>query len=128
MSARQTDDDLAERWHDLMGRYHRTSCALDRALSADHGITVSGFEVLRQLAAVEGGCVRMHALAEHVHLTQSALSRVVSHLEKEALVARSLCEDDRRSVFVTITPAGLARYRQAEPTHQTILRQQASLD
>lgn len=126
MPARQTDEDLAERWHDLMGRYHRTCCALDRALSTDHGITVSGFEVLRQLAA-GGGCVRMHTLAEHVHLTQSALSRMVSHLEKEALVVRSLCEDDRRSVFVTITPAGLARYRQAEPTHRAILRQQAAL-
>ena len=27
----RTDDDLAEQWHNLMGRYHRLTCAMDRA-------------------------------------------------------------------------------------------------
>jgi DNA-binding MarR family transcriptional regulator len=125
----EEDDGLAETWHDLMSRYHRTTCALDRALSTGHGITVSEFEVLQQLArapAVDGR-VKMHALGDKVHLSQSALSRAVGRLEEEALVERSMCVEDRRSVWVRITEAGTARFDEARPTHRAILRRQASL-
>ena len=45
-------DNLAEEWHDLLGRYHRTMCALDRALLAGHDLTVSDFEVLHPASLV----------------------------------------------------------------------------
>jgi DNA-binding MarR family transcriptional regulator len=115
------EDQLAEEWHELMGRYHRLSCALDRELQGRHGISVSGFEVLQQLAPAPEGSLRMHELGEHVHLTQSALSRLVAKLEAEGLVERCMCTDDRRSVYTTITPAGRERYEQARPTQRAIL-------
>ena len=114
---------LAADWHDVLNRYHRTTCALDRALSTDHGITVSDFEVLQQLHAAEGTCVRMHELAEQVHLTQSALSRLITRLEKAGLVSRGICEDDRRAIWTQITPAGASCYVAARPTHRAILRE-----
>lgn len=120
-------DELAADWHQMLGRYHRTTCALDRALTADHGITVSDFEVLQQLHAAEG-CLRMHELAEQVHLTQSALSRLITRLEKAGLVARGVCEDDRRSVWTEITKAGDRCYLAARPTHRAILLEQANGD
>lgn len=121
-----TDEDLAASWHDLMGRYHRISCNLDRELLAKHGITVSDFEVLQQLhGAAPKYSMRMHELAEHVHLTQSALSRLIARLEQDGLVERTMCVDDRRSVFTTITPAGIERYLAARPTQRAILREQA---
>ncbi|WP_415848742.1 MarR family winged helix-turn-helix transcriptional regulator, partial [Tsukamurella ocularis] len=109
------DDALAEQWHRLMRDYSRMTCALDRALSA-HQLTSSEFEVLEQLerarsGALDGGeKVRMADLAEHVHLSQSALSRLVARLEKDGLATRSMCESDRRSVFTAITDSGRARY------------------
>jgi DNA-binding MarR family transcriptional regulator len=36
-----------------------------------------------------------------------------------------MCEDDRRSVWVTITPAGAQRYKEAKPTQRSILRDQS---
>jgi DNA-binding MarR family transcriptional regulator len=126
MSAQMEDDELAEQWHDLMATYHRTSCALECALLADHGLTVSEFEILQQLArAKRDETVRMHDLAEHVHLTQSALSRVVTRLEKASLVDRGTCADDRRSVWVQLTEAGRESFEAAKPTHRAILRNQA---
>ncbi len=124
------DDDLAAEWHDLMGRYHRITCALDRELLAKHGITVSDFEVLQQLYAAESGDgqVRMHDLGDRVHLTQSALSRLVSRLEADGLVERGMCADDRRSVWTKITAAGSARFAAARPTQRAILRDQTSRD
>jgi len=116
------EDALAAAWHDTLNRYHRTTCALDRALTADHGITVSDFEVLQQLDRADG-VVRMHELADQVHLTQSALSRLITRLEKAGLVSRGVCEDDRRAAWTQITAAGERCYSAARPTHRAILRE-----
>ena len=118
------DEALAADWHDVLTRYHHTMCALDRALAADHGLDVSEFEVLQQLSAAD--CVvRMHDLGDQVHLTQSALSRLITRLEKAGLVERGVCTDDRRAAWLQITPAGESRYRAARPTHRAILREMA---
>ena len=119
----RSDDDLARAWHELMSRYHRVSCVLDRALQADHGLSGSEFAVLEQLA--EAGpehSLRMHELGEHAHVTQSALSRLVARLEADGLVERKMCDYDRRSVFTGLTPAGLKLYRAARPTQRNVLR------
>jgi DNA-binding MarR family transcriptional regulator len=126
--SRRSDDDLAAAWHDLMGQYHRMTCRLNCELEAAHGISVSDFEVLQQLHDVgPKGTMRMHELAEHVHLSQSALSRLIARLEQDGLVERTMCTDDRRSVFTTITKAGIERYLAARPTQRAILREQASV-
>lgn len=124
--SRRTDDELARAWHDLMGRFHRTTCELDRELEAAHGIGNSDFEVLQLLRNSGDKCsMRMHDLAQQVHLTQSALSRLVARLERDGLVERTMCTDDRRSVFTTITPAGRELYEAARPTQRAILREAA---
>jgi DNA-binding MarR family transcriptional regulator len=122
-----SDDHLATAWHDLMGRYHRITCTLDRELLARHGITVSEFEVLQQLhgASSKDGLVRMHELGDQVHLTQSALSRLIGRLEVDGFIERGMCQDDRRSVWAKITEAGATRFAEARPTQRTILREQA---
>lgn len=120
------DDELAREWHELMTRYQRITCTLDRELQAQHGLSASDFEVLQQLHGSDCRSVRMHDLGENVHLTQSALSRLIARLERDGLVERTMCTEDRRSVFATITPAGIERYRQARPTQRAILREHGS--
>ena len=119
-----SDEKLAQSWHDLMGRYNQLSCRLDRELGAQHDLTSSEFEVLQVLHnAAEK--VRMASLAEQVHLSQSALSRLVSRLENDGLVCRNTCTDDRRAQWTEITQAGRERYEAARPTHRKILREEA---
>lgn len=122
MTKTPSDEALAADWHDLMGRYHRLSCELDRDLSRHHGVSVSEFEVLQELATTSTGSLRMHDLGENIHLTQSALSRLVAKLEGEGLLERSMCEEDRRSIYATITAEGRSRFEQARPTQRAILR------
>ncbi|MGY0230568.1 MarR family transcriptional regulator [Longispora urticae] len=115
-----TDTELVSAWRGLLERYHATSCALDRALNDQHQLGVSEFEVLERLAQ-NGDCMRIQELATSVHLSQSALSRVVARLERDTLVTREVCETDRRGVFVRLTDAGTIRYAQALPTQRTVL-------
>jgi DNA-binding MarR family transcriptional regulator len=122
--SRTSDDELALAWHELMGRYHKAICSLDRELLAQHHISASDFEVLQQLHAAPDHTMRMHELGDHVHLTQSALSRLIARLERDGLVERCMCPDDRRSVMTSITVEGIERYRAARPTQRSILREQ----
>lgn len=107
-------------WHALLERHARATGALERALNAEHQLGVSEFEVLERLAETEDAC-RMHGLADTVHLSQSALSRVVGRLEAAGLVERAMCRDDRRGIFAKLTTEGHARYQAARPTHRRVL-------
>jgi DNA-binding MarR family transcriptional regulator len=121
-----SDDKLAASWHELMGRYHQLSCRLDRELGAGHDLSSSEFEVLQLLeAAAPSEQVRMAALADQVHLSQSALSRLVTRLEKDGLVCRNACTDDRRAQWTSITDEGRVRYQAARTTQRRILREEA---
>lgn len=123
--SKRSDDDLARAWQELMSRYHRVSCVLDRTLQGEHGISGSEFAVLEQLAeAKPDHSLKMHDLGEHVHVTQSALSRLVARLETDGLVERIMCTDDRRSVFAKLTAAGLKLYDAARPTQRDVLRRE----
>lgn len=109
-----------------MGRYNRLTCRLDRELRASHDLSSSEFEVLQQLQGnLPHGKLKMADLAEQVHLSQSALSRLVARLEDDGLVTRDMCIDDRRSIWTAITPEGRKRYKAARPTQRAILREEA---
>ena len=112
--------DLTDLWRELLERHARTACALDDALG-EYGLGMSEFEVLERLACTCGERPRMQELASAVHLSQSALSRTVGRLEKEGLVSRAMCAEDRRGIAVCLTDEGRARWEAARPTHQRVL-------
>ncbi|MBV2156062.1 MarR family winged helix-turn-helix transcriptional regulator [Kitasatospora sp. SUK 42] len=116
---------LVAEWRELLARHAAASCALDRELGDRYGLGMSEFEVLERLVE---GCraggrlgLRVSELAPTVHLSQSALSRLIARLEKGGLVTRAMCESDRRGVTVALTEAGRERYEQARPLHREVL-------
>ncbi|MGI5243925.1 MarR family winged helix-turn-helix transcriptional regulator [Dactylosporangium sp. CA-139066] len=117
----RSDGVLIERWRSLLTSYNEVAGHLERALSERHGLTLSEFEILDRLIEQDCEKRRMQDLAADMYLSQSALSRAVARLEKNGLVARALCEADRRGVFVNLTPEGLARHGDARRTHLAIL-------
>jgi DNA-binding MarR family transcriptional regulator len=114
-------DSLEGEWRELLSRHARCVCALDRELEANHGLGMSEYEVLDRLAS--GDAKRVQELAGVTHLSQSALSRTVARLEKDGLVMRAMCPEDRRGVSVCLTPAGVERYEAARPTHRRVLQE-----
>lgn len=82
---------------------------------------MSEFEVLERLAESSEHKFRAQELAETVHLSQSALSRLIGRLEGHGLVERGLCDMDRRGIYVLLTEAGRQRHAEAARTHRAVL-------
>jgi DNA-binding MarR family transcriptional regulator len=117
----KTDASLVSAWRDLVDRHARATSALEHALGSEHSLGVSEYEVLERLASEDKDEHRMQELADSVHLSQSALSRVVARLESEGLVSRGICDYDRRGIYACITDDGRRRYESALPTHRRVL-------
>jgi DNA-binding MarR family transcriptional regulator len=115
--------DLSREWRALLARHARTVGALDEALD-EFGLGMSEFEVLDRLASECGERPRMQDLAPMLHLSQSALSRTVGRLEKDGLVHRAMCPEDRRGIAVCLTPEGRTRWEAAAPVHRRVLSEQ----
>lgn len=124
MAVTASESRLEERWRDILSVHARTMCEIDRVLHP-HGLGASDFEVLDRLAAetpVEGDHCRVQNLVGQVHLSQSALSRLIGRLEKDGLVERSVCVEDRRGVWVALTPRGRALHAEVRPLHRAALQ------
>jgi DNA-binding MarR family transcriptional regulator len=116
-----TEEDLLDEWHALLAR-HATVCgALEAELRRRHDIGVTEFEALERLATGPQGKCRGVELTEAVHLSQSAASRLVARMERDGLVERTACTDDRRAIFIALTDAGRQRYLEAKPTQRAVL-------
>jgi DNA-binding MarR family transcriptional regulator len=113
--------DLVAIWRELMTSHARVSDALENELQRRHNLALNEFEVLQRLVESDGGKRRMQELADEIHLSQSALSRLVGRLEDEELVTRAICDHDRRGIWACLTPAGRAAQRKAEITHREVL-------
>ncbi len=107
--------DVVSRWRALAASHAAVTAALEHDLGARHGLGVTEFEVLERLAEDSGHKFRVQELAESVHLSQSALSRLIGRLEQHGLVQRSLCDADRRGIYVCLTEAGRRRHAEALP-------------
>ena len=90
---------------------------LNAQLSADHGLTLSDYEVLLRLARAPDRRMRRVDLAEQVLLTRVRASRACSTASSGGLVERGSCDSDRRVVYAVLTDAGLAKLREAAESH-----------
>lgn len=98
-------------------------CEIDRVLHP-HGLGASDFEVLDLLVTEgpeDGAQCRVQNLVGRVHLSQSALSRLIARLEKDGLVKRSMCAEDRRGVYVALTRRGRDLHSQVLPLQRAAL-------
>ncbi|MGW1668445.1 MarR family winged helix-turn-helix transcriptional regulator [Streptomyces sp. NPDC002324] len=126
MAANTAGVRLEEQWRDILSVHARTMCEIDRVLHP-HGLGASDFEVLDILASglatatAAGDQCRVQNIAEKVHLSQSALSRLIGRLEKDGLVERSVCAEDRRGVWVALTDRGRELHAEALPLQRDAL-------
>jgi DNA-binding MarR family transcriptional regulator len=75
-------------------------------LFREHGLTPSQYNVLRILRG-EGKPMPCLEVAERMIQVVPAITGLIDRLEKQQWVRRERCSDDRRVVYVQITPKGL---------------------
>lgn len=115
---------LEQHWQALRILQGRVDEAVNRALQAEHGLSLSEYTALAALAySDDGGHLRQQILADAIPLNQSSVSRLVGRLEKLGLTERYVCPNDRRGVYTQITEAGRAMVETARSTYLRVLRE-----
>jgi DNA-binding MarR family transcriptional regulator len=107
----------ADAWIGLLETHKRLTRALEAEMEAEHGLALSGVEVLGRLAAAGQRSLRLSALAAECGLSLSRISRIVDVLEGRRLVERRSSDLDARAVEAHLTDAGLDLARRAQATH-----------
>ena len=101
----------------LLRAYSQATRVLNAQLTADHGLTISDYEVLLRLSRAADRRMRRVDLAQEVLLTASGITRLLDGLERSGYVARGTCDSDRRVVYAVLTDEGLAKLRASSETH-----------
>jgi DNA-binding MarR family transcriptional regulator len=107
----------SDAWIGLLETHKFLTRALESALEARHGLSLSSVETLGRLAAAGERRMGLSALAAATGLSLSRMSRIVDFLEQRGLVERRPAPDDARAVEAHLTDAGLALARAAHATH-----------
>jgi DNA-binding MarR family transcriptional regulator len=110
-------DTHADAWVGLLETHKRLTRALEAELEAEHGLSLSGLELMGRLAAAEGRILRLSQLADLTGLSLSRVSRIMDVLEERKLVERRLCPEDGRARNAWLTGHGLKLLRAAQATH-----------
>lgn len=104
---------LAAWWH-LARSYH---CLFQRFTQYldDFGLTGAQLGVLRSLGEAGPEGLMLSALSKRLMVTCGNITGVVDGMEKDGLLRRERCLEDRRVIRARLTPAGEALYREAVP-------------
>lgn len=104
-------------WKTFLEAHARAIEVLTRELKAAEGLPLTWYDVLVQLYEAPEQRLRMQELADAVLLSKSGVTRLVDRMERDGLVSRRRCADDRRGTFAELTDAGHRRLRATAPAH-----------
>ncbi|CAA9319865.1 MAG: Transcriptional regulator, MarR family [uncultured Frankineae bacterium] len=104
-------------WRMFLRAHSTVVRALETELMAEHDLPLASYDVLVQLSEAPDRRLRMTELADRVLLSRSGLTRLADRLEREGLLRREACPSDARGTLAVLTDAGIARLREAWPTH-----------
>jgi DNA-binding MarR family transcriptional regulator len=110
----------------VMRALGRMMLVMPRALNADlereQRMSASEYSVLRNLSESRCGLMRMSELAQACDMSLSGMTRLAAKLESLGYLKRIKCADDARGSNAVLTEKGLARLREAWPTHLASVR------
>jgi DNA-binding MarR family transcriptional regulator len=111
----------SETWLRIVQVHDRITRRVDSALHRQHGLSLTGFEVLRRIAESPDERASMGDLAEAVGLSRPGITSTVTRLVEEGLVTRERHGEDRRLLHANLTDAGRERVRSASATHDDLV-------
>lgn len=109
-------------WIRLLGVTRASESRLREYLRVQHDTTLPRFDVMAALYRRRDG-VTMSELSRLLLVSNGNATTVVDRLEKDGLVIRRASETDRRTVFVALTPEGLAQFDIYAAAHEAEVSQ-----
>jgi DNA-binding MarR family transcriptional regulator len=104
-------------WIRLLGVTRAAEAELRDFLRTRHDTTLPRFDVLAALYRRREG-VTMSELSRMLLVSNGNATTVVDRLEADGLVRRTPSDADRRTVFVALTPEGLAQFERLAVEHE----------
>ena len=99
-----------EKWFDFNRRQVDLEALLEQTIAeqSDQSLTLKEFYLLHFLNQAQEKSLRQIDLPDKLHLSPSAVSRMVARLEAKncALLSRRCCDQDKRASFICLTKEG----------------------
>jgi DNA-binding MarR family transcriptional regulator len=118
----QEHDVALEAWINFLRAHSAVTRQFNAELQAEHGLTLSDFEVLAQLARAPERSLKRVDLAERVLLTPSGITRLLKGLERAGYVCNRPCAEDARVTYAVLTDEGHEKFKTAARTHRASVR------
>ena len=115
--ARTRSTDASEAWRALLVAFTGVHHELARELEEECGLPVEHYEILLMLFEAGGDGLRPSEIADRRRLSRSGVTRLIDRLERDGLVDRRVCGDDRRGNVVSLIPAGRKTFARAGRIH-----------
>jgi hypothetical protein len=96
-------------WVQLLIVHASLTREMDAHLRAEHGLSLTSYEVLFALSTAPGQRMRRVDLANRLFVSQGGVTRLLAGLETAGLVARAASESDARVFYATLTDGSWRR-------------------
>jgi DNA-binding MarR family transcriptional regulator len=105
-------------WIRLLRAHAAVTRELSARLEAQHGLTLSDFDVLVQLYYAPDRSLRRVDIARAVLLTASGITRLLDGLERAGWVEKRSCKTDARVSYAALTEQGVEKFETALTSHR----------
>ncbi|MFS9115966.1 MarR family winged helix-turn-helix transcriptional regulator [Streptococcus infantis] len=99
-----------DKWFDFNRRQVELEAILEQTIAeqSEQNLTLKEFYLLHFLNQAQEKSLRQIDLPDKLHLSPSAVSRMVARLEAKncALLSRRCCDQDKRASFICLTSEG----------------------
>lgn len=99
-----------EKWFDFNRRQVELEALLEQTIAeqSEQSLTLKEFYLLHFLNQAQEKSLRQIDLPDKLHLSPSAVSRMVARLEAKncSLLSRRCCDQDKRASFICLTKEG----------------------
>ena len=119
-----------EKWFDFNRRQVELEAILEQTIAeqSDQSLTLKEFYLLHFLNQAQEKSLRQIDLPDKLHLSPSAVSRMVARLEEKncGLLSRRCCDQDKRASFICLTREGQTTLAYLQKAVEESLSEKAS--
>lgn len=101
------DEEILGVWAELFVGHAYAVREVEHRIAGKSPLSVAEYDVMLCIQRSPGARIRYAALAAATVYTKSGITRIMTRLEREGLVLREQCPEDKRGAFAVLSPKGV---------------------